>query len=436
MLAYFIYNGIDSRKYEVYLQTLPNRVRPARSYIERIPLYADGSKITLQGFQPYDRTLDIVCGNPKYLDEIVAWLDGSGDIIFSDEPNRTYKVTFLNQIDYVKLTKFRVASITARFQPFKYSAQPKPIEVGGENVIIGGYSYQSDTGFFKNFMNKEISRDYAECILTSTTSVPLATLDISEGFKYKCREYTPQKKYTWSFYIKYTKWDINGDITDLSMGQRYTHSTVSPNAHGTHTDVTRIQLPRVGEEGCVVGQWVKVTKTIMIPDRAHSSVLEDQGHINFKVENGTANSSIEFYMSDVQLTEGKEYFNYRNMLNDVEVINGGNYTSRPKITLYGSIETPVSIYVNYIHACDISNIDEQITINSNEFETYKERTGEGGIVYRDNRNRRKTGDFPLLKVGKNTIKVIPKDRQKFDGEFKEDGSEIYGMKIEVNERWI
>ena len=430
MLAYFIYNGIDSRKYEVFLQTLPNRVRPARSYIERIPLYADGSKITLQGFQPYDRTLDIVCGNPKYLDEIIAWLDGSGDIIFSDEPKRTYKVTFLNQIDYTKITKFRVATITARFQPFKYSAQPEPTVTGGENVIIGGHKYQSDTGFFKNFTDKQLTQ--AECILTTTPSSPLATLDIAEGFKYKCREYTPHKKYTWSFYIKYTKWDINGNITDLSIGQRYTTSS-DPNAHGTFTDITRIDLPRVGEKGCSVGNWFHVVKTVTIPDRADSGVWVDEGHINLKVENGTANSTVKFYMSDVQLMESEKFLEYDKMLNNIEVINGGNYTSRPKITLYGSIDTPVSLYVNNIHACDISNIDEQITIDSGEFETYKERIdADAGIIYRDNRNRRKTGDFPLLKVGKNKIKVIPKDKEKFE----EDGSDIYCMKIEVNERWI
>ena len=62
------------------------------------------------------------------------------------------------------------------------------------------------------------------------------------------------------------------------------------------------------------------------------------------------------------------------------------------MTIYGS--GPVTLFINGLEVCRILNVDEFITLDSDEFEAYK-----GNVL----QNRNMIGEFPKLKPGENTI---------------------------------
>ena len=120
-MVYFIYNGIDSRQYNMFLTKSPNRVRPPRIYTEQSAYAGDGTLINALGYGSYDIVLNVGITDTKYIDAICAWLNGNGKLIISDDLDRYIKAYFLDQIDFEKLMKFKTASITVKCQPFRYA---------------------------------------------------------------------------------------------------------------------------------------------------------------------------------------------------------------------------------------------------------------------------------------------------------------------------
>lgn len=116
----FTYNGIKSTDKGVVLQNYPAPVKPQRSSVELTSTDMNGSFINLYGYQSYDMDLNIAIIDLEHLDDIIAWLDGTGEMIFDNQPTRIYRVAFINQINYEQLTRWRTATVTIRVQPFKY----------------------------------------------------------------------------------------------------------------------------------------------------------------------------------------------------------------------------------------------------------------------------------------------------------------------------
>lgn len=133
-MEYFIYKGIDSRDVTGLIVTsLPPVVRPKmRSRIDTID-GRDGSTVTELGFEAYTKPLKIGLTRNYDIDNIVYWLQGDGDIQFSNEPDKYYRVKVLDQVDFEKLLRFRTATINFYTQPFKYSAteRTRKIEATG-----------------------------------------------------------------------------------------------------------------------------------------------------------------------------------------------------------------------------------------------------------------------------------------------------------------
>ena len=122
-MEYFVYKGIDSRDVTGLIVTsLPPVVRPKmRSRIDTID-GRDGSTVTELGFEAYNKPVKIGLTRNYDIDNIIYWLQGDGDIQFSNEPDKYYRVKVLDQVDFEKLLRFRTATINFYTQPFKYSA--------------------------------------------------------------------------------------------------------------------------------------------------------------------------------------------------------------------------------------------------------------------------------------------------------------------------
>lgn len=164
---------------------------------------------------------------------------------------------------------------------------------GRNRISFSSGEYQK--GFFKNF--NKVDKGYGEHTLTSKKQY--SSLNLNDGFLLGCRDYKTGKKVTFSYDIMYTEWNFptGTDRREFWIGQRYTNSTDS-SAVGAWRGVTMHNLPVVGENGCKLGAWYHVSKTMLIPEQADESI-------------GTA-SSIQFYNSSSE-KEAKVTFRMKNV---------------------------------------------------------------------------------------------------------------------------
>ena len=122
MNNYIIINGVSSKTVNgLLIQSLPPISKPMiRTSIEEID-GRDGDIITKLGFSAYDKELSIGLHGDYNIDDIISFFNSEGTIVFSNEPDKYYNFTIIDQIDFEKLVRFRTATVIIHVQPFKYS---------------------------------------------------------------------------------------------------------------------------------------------------------------------------------------------------------------------------------------------------------------------------------------------------------------------------
>jgi len=122
-MSYFIFKGIHSDDL-VRVESLPPPIKaPKRYNIKEI----DGSSIThidILGYKAYSKTIKLWFKDLESsgeLSRVMDWLDGSGQLILSNEPDIYYDAFILNQINYEKAIRFRTASVEFLVQPYKHA---------------------------------------------------------------------------------------------------------------------------------------------------------------------------------------------------------------------------------------------------------------------------------------------------------------------------
>ena len=140
MRNFVIINGVNSNTINgLGINELPPITKPEMRNIREEIDGRDGDIITELGYSAYDKTITIgLFGTGYDINDIVAFFNGEGTIVFSNEDDKYYKYKILNQIDYESLQKFRTASITFHCQPFKYPLSETPLEIE--------YDYIEDEG--------------------------------------------------------------------------------------------------------------------------------------------------------------------------------------------------------------------------------------------------------------------------------------------------
>jgi predicted phage tail component-like protein len=120
-MNYVIFKGMDSRLIKgLMICQLPPITKPRLRVLETAIDGVDGSIIEELGYEAYDKEIEIGLTYNYDIDEIIEYFNGEGDIVFSNEPSKYYKVKIIEQIDYERLLRFRTATIRFRVQPFKY----------------------------------------------------------------------------------------------------------------------------------------------------------------------------------------------------------------------------------------------------------------------------------------------------------------------------
>jgi len=94
----------------------------------------DGDIVTPLGYASYDKEVTIGLYGDFNIDDVVAYFNGSGTVIFSNEHDKFYYYTIVKQIDYERLIRFRTAKVTFHVQPFKYSSVEKPLYVSTDDI--------------------------------------------------------------------------------------------------------------------------------------------------------------------------------------------------------------------------------------------------------------------------------------------------------------
>lgn len=145
--AWFKFKGIDSRQMGVIVTKMPDTYRPERR-VESITIAGrHGSLHTDEGvYESYDRTMECALKKRAKLDEVAAWLVGSGDMVFSTEPDKVYKVMISNKISISQMMRtFQKFMVTMDTQPFKYSlnAASETVELTTPMLVINYGTYPS-----------------------------------------------------------------------------------------------------------------------------------------------------------------------------------------------------------------------------------------------------------------------------------------------------
>lgn len=121
-MEYFIWQNIDSREVKGLIVTALPPIHKPRMRTQVLTLDGrDGSIITPLGFEAYKKKVKIGLTKGYDIDEIIAWLNGSGQVVFSNESEKYFNAQIVESIDFEKLLRFKTAEITFEVQPFKFS---------------------------------------------------------------------------------------------------------------------------------------------------------------------------------------------------------------------------------------------------------------------------------------------------------------------------
>ena len=128
MIPYIVINGTSSKSINgLLIQSLPPISKPLmRTSIDTVD-GRDGDIVTPLGFSAYDKVIKIGLYGDYNVDDVIAFFNSSGTVIFSNESDKYYNFAIYDQIDYEKLIRFKTATVTFHVQPFKYSADEAEI---------------------------------------------------------------------------------------------------------------------------------------------------------------------------------------------------------------------------------------------------------------------------------------------------------------------
>lgn len=133
---YIIINGVSSESVGGLLVTeLPLIVKPPKRVIEEEIDGKDGSIITELGYGAYDKSIGIALTSGFNIDQIIEYFNTSGTVTFSNEPDKYYRFTIYEQIDFEKLLRFKTAEVIFHCQPFKFSTTETPTTFNNPTTI-------------------------------------------------------------------------------------------------------------------------------------------------------------------------------------------------------------------------------------------------------------------------------------------------------------
>lgn len=117
----FIFKGISSNDFQgIVVNSLPPISKPPKRTSKIQIDGRNGDIIEFLGYDAYDKSINITILQETNIDELINWLNGSGRLILSNEPNKYYEAEIIDQIDFSRLVKYEPVEIKFHIQPYKY----------------------------------------------------------------------------------------------------------------------------------------------------------------------------------------------------------------------------------------------------------------------------------------------------------------------------
>ena len=110
----------------IYLSLIhisPEKVRAERR-VEQVTIPGRSGELTMDEgtYAPYVLSVECSTRGSENLDEILAWLDGAGELILCTEPDKVFRASIYNKISVADMIYlYNSFLLQFRVQPFKYS---------------------------------------------------------------------------------------------------------------------------------------------------------------------------------------------------------------------------------------------------------------------------------------------------------------------------
>lgn len=316
MIGYIELNGEKSTDVKgLIIQSLPPISKPKmRTSIEDID-GRDGDIVTRLGYAAYDKEVSIGLHGDFGIDDAISFFDSEGEVVFSNEPDKYYRYSILEQIDFGRLIRFRTAKVKMHVQPFKYDAVDRTFEVVNQLIDVKD-STVSKFG------------------ITATSSG--GSVRVAGKATNTC--------------------DILVPIDGIALSGSY---TLTAETSGDAAGCAFKLVSRANPDGDSFGGTY-----IELKDDGTSSITADAdaGYdaLWLYVQTGT---SVDFTLTAMMSS---------NNFNSITLTNRGNVISRPTVTVYGS--GSVELAVNSVTVLTFSVDDGYITIDADEMNAYHGNT--------------------------------------------------------------
>ena len=310
-MNYCILNGKKSTLIKgLLIQSLPPISKPLmRTQIDEID-GRDGDVVTKLGYSAYNKEMSIGLFGDYDVDEVIAFFDSEGEVIFSNEPDKFYKYEIIDQIDFERLIRFKTATVTFHVQPFKFSA------VDDEFTIS---------------KNKIRPRPFTQSKNGVTISVESGVISV-----------VGNATVTTEFYIPINEMVLDGNYT------------LQADCDGS------------GESAC------KIRVIESVPTDADSFGGTEYQLTTSIEATADADKTFNYIWMRIAPSVAIDYDLYIQMLdngfNSFKLLNRGNTFARPTFTIYGTGAVVLSINGSEVFSL---NIDGYITLNAQEMNAYK-----------------------------------------------------------------
>ena len=123
MQSYFIFKGIKSTEKGIIINKMPELVKPEKNVeVIEVPGRSGNLHIDSETYKPYLIQIECTLLNIENLREVMSWLDGKGNLILSNSPDKFYEAYIMNQIDFTSIVnKIHTFPLQLEIQPFAKS---------------------------------------------------------------------------------------------------------------------------------------------------------------------------------------------------------------------------------------------------------------------------------------------------------------------------
>lgn len=136
-MPFFIWKNENSMDNNVTVKKLPPIIM-ASTRIEKIPIPGRNGFLTVDdgSYEEIIKPVQCYIKDDADIDYICNWLRGSGDVVFSNQPDRKYKAVIINQIPFNKvLNSAKSFIVQFECQPFAYSLNSSLITLTQSGTI-------------------------------------------------------------------------------------------------------------------------------------------------------------------------------------------------------------------------------------------------------------------------------------------------------------